>query len=131
MIEEVTKENIRAKLSNRNLEDDDKIKIILDLLDKSTDEEIKEMADRDLLKGYEYLMGKGSFENILSEHVDKTDVNDMSVDEMENIVKIFAHDTHICAIDGIKLKNYQLKKHNWTKEQWSEYYELYVECITC
>ncbi len=42
-----------------------------------------------------------------------------------NVVKLFVNDTHICAVNALQLMKYQMEKHNWTYEQWNEYYQVY------
>ena len=44
---------------------------------------------------------------------------------VENVVKLFVNDTHICAVNALQLMKYQMGKHNWTYEQWNEYYQVY------
>jgi len=44
---------------------------------------------------------------------------------VENVVKLFVNDTHICAVNALQLMKYQMEKHNWTYEQWNEYYQVY------
>lgn len=45
---------------------------------------------------------------------------------VENLMKLFINDTHICAVNALQLMKYQMEKHNWTYEQWNIYYKLYI-----
>jgi hypothetical protein len=44
---------------------------------------------------------------------------------VENVVKIFAFDTFVCAINGIDLKEYMKQKHKFSDEQFLEYLSVY------
>lgn len=47
----------------------------------------------------------------------------------DEIIKLFAVDTFICAVNGYKLEQYQINKHWWSKEQFNEYIKIYQENI--
>lgn len=47
----------------------------------------------------------------------------------DEIIKLFAVDTFICAMNGYKLEHYQINKHWWSKEQFNEYLKIYQENI--
>ena len=57
-------------------------------------------------------------------HITYTKINIMEI-LVKNVVKLFVHDTHICAVNALQLMKYQMEKHNWTYEQWNEYYQVY------
>lgn len=52
-------------------------------------------------------------------------INDIMGVLVENVVKLFVNDTHICEVNALQLMKYQMEKHNWTYEQWTEYYQIY------
>ena len=46
---------------------------------------------------------------------------------VENVVKTFVTDTLICSKDHTcSLKEYMMKKHNWSYEVWNSYFQIYV-----
>ena len=45
---------------------------------------------------------------------------------IKNVVLTFVYDTNICSMIGRKLKDYQLIKHGWSDNQWTEYYNIYL-----
>ena len=40
---------------------------------------------------------------------------------VENVVKLFLSDALLSAMSVEPLKEFQMKKHNWSEEQWEEY----------
>lgn len=44
---------------------------------------------------------------------------------VENVVSLFINDTHICSVNALQLMKYQMEKHNWSYEEWNEYYQIY------
>ncbi len=48
-----------------------------------------------------------------------------SEENLSDVVKLFVNDTHICAVNALQLMKYQREEHNWTYEQWNEYYQVY------
>lgn len=50
---------------------------------------------------------------------------------IENIQKIFAFDTFICATMGVDLKGHMMNKHGWSEEKYNEFKNVYLhECLT-
>lgn len=44
---------------------------------------------------------------------------------IENVVAIFRFDCFICAMNGTNLKEFMMKKHKWSEEQFKEFMSVY------